>query len=75
MRFERAIGLTTGATISTGKGESNMLTVDVNEANVNLCELIEQASLTHKPILITGKCSNTVLLAGRQYGRGSSYRN
>jgi antitoxin YefM len=63
MRFERAIGLTTGASISTGKGESNMLTVDVNEANVNLCELIEQASLTHKPILITGKCSNTVLLA------------
>ena len=40
-----------------------MLTVDVNEANVNLCDLFEQASLTHKPIVITGKCSNAVLLA------------
>lgn len=58
MRFERAIGLTTGAAISTGKKESNMLTVDVTEANVNLCELVEQTSLTHKPILITSKCGS-----------------
>ena len=63
MRFERAIGLTTVAAISTGKGESNMLTVDVNEAYVNLCELIEQTSLTQKPIGITSKCGNAVLLA------------
>ena len=42
---------------------ANMLTVDVHEANVNLCELIEQTSSTHKPIVITGKCGNAVLLA------------
>ena len=40
-----------------------MLTVDVHEANVNLCELIEQTSLTHKPIVITGNRINAVLLA------------
>ena len=40
-----------------------MLTVDVNGANVNLRELIEQTSLTHKPIVITSKCGNAVLLA------------
>ena len=35
----------------------------MNEASVNLCELIEQTSLTLKPIVITGKCGNAVLLA------------
>ena len=40
-----------------------MLIVDVQEANVNLCELIEQTSLTHKPIVITGRCGNAVLIA------------
>jgi len=63
MRFEKAIGVTAGATISAVKRESSMLTVDANEAKANLYELIDQISLAHKPIVITGKCGNAVLLS------------
>ena len=40
-----------------------MLTVDASEAKADLCELIDQASLSHESILITGRKSNAVLLA------------
>ena len=63
MRFERAIGLTTGATISSGRGESNMLTVDASEAKADLSELIDQVSLSRESMLITGKKSSAFLLA------------
>ena len=40
-----------------------MLTVDASEAKSDLCELIDQVSLSHESILITGRKSNAVLLA------------
>ena len=40
-----------------------MLTVDASEAKADLCELIDQVSLSHESILITGRKSNAVLLA------------
>jgi len=40
-----------------------MLTVDASEAKADLCELIEQVSLSHEFILINGRKSNAVLLA------------
>ena len=40
-----------------------MLTVDASEAKANLSDLIDQVSLSHESILITGRNSNAVLLA------------
>ena len=40
-----------------------MLTVDASEAKANLSDLIDQVSLSHESILITGRNSNVVLLA------------
>lgn len=40
-----------------------MLTVDASEAKSDLSELIDQMSLSHESILITGRKSNAVLLA------------
>ena len=40
-----------------------MTTFNVTEARSRLYKLVDEASQTHKPILITGKRSNAVLLA------------
>ena len=40
-----------------------MLTVDASEAKADLSDLIDQVSLSHEAILITGRNSNAVLLA------------
>ena len=40
-----------------------MTTLNVTEARSNLYSLIDEASSTHKPIIITGKRSNAVLLS------------
>ena len=40
-----------------------MTTLNVTEARTNLYSLIDEASSTHKPITITGKRSNAVLLS------------
>ena len=40
-----------------------MATVNATEARSRLYNLIDEASQTHKPIVITGKRSNAVLLA------------
>ena len=40
-----------------------MVIVDATEARSRLDKLIEEASQTHKPIVITGKRNNAVLLA------------
>jgi len=40
-----------------------MTTLNATEARANLYSLIDEASNTHKPIRITGKRSNAVLLS------------
>lgn len=40
-----------------------MVTVNATEARSRLYNLIDEASQTHKPIVITGKRHNAVLLA------------
>ncbi len=40
-----------------------MSTITVTEARANLYKLIEDASKSHKPVVITGKHGNAVLLA------------
>jgi len=40
-----------------------MTTVNVTEARANLYKLIDDASMSHKPVVITGKRGNAVLLA------------
>jgi len=40
-----------------------MLTVDASEAKADLSDLIDQVSLSHEFILITGRNRNAVLLA------------
>ena len=40
-----------------------MTTLNATEARSNLYSLIDEASSTHKPIRITGKRSNAVLLS------------
>ena len=40
-----------------------MTTVNVTEARANLFKLIDDASVNHEPVLITGKRGNAVLLA------------
>ncbi len=40
-----------------------MTTLNATEARANLYSLIDEASHTHKPILITGKRANAVLLS------------
>ena len=40
-----------------------MITINVNEARTRLDNLIDEASQTHKPILIAGIRNNVVLLA------------
>ena len=40
-----------------------MTTLNATEARANLYSLIDEASSTHKPIRITGKRSNAVLLS------------
>ena len=39
-----------------------MTTLDVTEARANLYKLIDGASTSHKPVVITGKRGNAVLL-------------
>ncbi|MBT6020064.1 type II toxin-antitoxin system Phd/YefM family antitoxin [Planktomarina temperata] len=40
-----------------------MPTVNVTEARANLYKLIDDASVSHEPVVITGKRGNAVLLA------------
>jgi antitoxin YefM len=40
-----------------------MTTLNATEARANLYSLIDEASTTHKPIRITGKRANAVLLS------------
>jgi prevent-host-death family protein len=40
-----------------------MTTVNVTEARANLYKLIDDASSSHEPVVITGKRANAVLLA------------
>ena len=40
-----------------------MTTVNVTEARANLYKLIDDASVSHEPVVITGKRGNVVLLA------------
>jgi prevent-host-death family protein len=40
-----------------------MTTVNVTEARANLYKLIDDASASHEPVVITGKRGNAVLLA------------
>ena len=40
-----------------------MTTVNVTEARANLYKLIDDASVSHEPVIITGKRGNAVLLA------------
>ena len=40
-----------------------MTTLNATEARSNLYSLIDEAANTHKPIIITGKRSNAVLLS------------
>ena len=40
-----------------------MTTVNVTEARANLDKLIDDASVSHEPVVITGKRGNAVLLA------------
>lgn len=40
-----------------------MTTHTVSEARANLYRLIDQAALSHRPILISGKRNNAVLIA------------
>ena len=40
-----------------------MLTVNATEARANLYKLMDETSASHEPVVITGKRSNSVLLA------------
>ncbi|MDB0073763.1 type II toxin-antitoxin system Phd/YefM family antitoxin [Planktomarina temperata] len=40
-----------------------MTTVNVTEARANLYKLVNDASVSHEPVVITGKRKNAVLLA------------
>jgi PHD/YefM family antitoxin component YafN of YafNO toxin-antitoxin module len=40
-----------------------MTTVNVTESRANLYKLIDDASVSHEPVVITGKRGNAVLLA------------
>lgn len=40
-----------------------MTTVNVTEARANLYKLIDEASVSHEPVVITGKRGNAVLLS------------
>ena len=40
-----------------------MTTVNVTEARANLYKLLDDASASHEPVVITGKRGNAVLLA------------
>ena len=40
-----------------------MTTVNVSEARANLYKFIDDASVSHEPVVITGKRGNAVLLA------------
>ena len=40
-----------------------MTTITVTEARANLYKLIDDASVNHEPVIITGKRGNAVLLA------------
>lgn len=40
-----------------------MTTVNVTEARANLYKLIDDASMSHEPVVITGKRGNAVLLS------------
>ena len=40
-----------------------MTTVNVTEARANLYKLIDDTSVSHEPVVITGKRGNAVLLA------------
>ena len=40
-----------------------MTTVNVTEARANLYKLIDDAAVSHEPVVITGKRGNAVLLA------------
>ena len=40
-----------------------MTTVNVTEARANLYKLIDETSISHEPVVITGKRGNAVLLA------------
>ena len=40
-----------------------MTTVNVTEARANLYKLIDERSISHEPVVITGKRGNAVLLA------------
>ena len=40
-----------------------MTTVNVTEARANLYKLIDDASVSHEPVVITGKRGNAVLVA------------
>ena len=42
---------------------ANMATLNATEARANLYKLIDETSVSHQPIVITGKRSNAVLLA------------
>ncbi len=41
-----------------------MTTLSASEARANLYRLMDQAAESHKPIVISGKRSNSVLIAG-----------
>ena len=40
-----------------------MTTLNVTEARANLYKLIDDAAISHQPVIITGKRNNAVLLA------------
>ena len=40
-----------------------MITLSITEARANLYKLIDDTSLNHEPVIITGKRGNAVLLA------------
>ena len=44
-----------------------MTTLNATEARANLFRLIDEASQTHRPITITGKRGNAVLLAEQDW--------
>ena len=50
-------------TYVTKKRGTVMTTVNVTEARANLYKLIDDASASHEPVVITGKRGNAVLLA------------
>ena len=45
-----------------------MITINANDARTRLDNLIDEASQTHKPILITGTRNNAILLAEEDWG-------